>query len=99
MAACMPRRSSNSGLAEPSTRSATHRFGPRLGQALFDRVVADEEVKLRARGVRLRFVGNLDLLPGARLTLGLGLTLNLTLSLSLTPNPNPNPNPHQSRCG
>jgi len=30
----MPRRSSNPGLAEPSTRSATHRFGPRLGQAL-----------------------------------------------------------------
>ena len=31
--------------------------------ALFDRVVADEEGKLRARGVQLRFVGNLDLLP------------------------------------
>ena len=31
--------------------------------ALFDRVVADEEAKLRARGVQLRFIGNLDLLP------------------------------------
>ena len=31
--------------------------------ALFDRVVADEEGRLRARGVRLRFVGALDMLP------------------------------------